>query len=196
MARIDITRLVGRERGPDTAPRRLNFCVRGAPAAGPRLGSRRAVPGDVIPDERAGSTTDKSAGLTGMRRGYEITTPSRINEGERPSPFGHSTDTNSPHARTAAARNIRLARARFIKASLVVRQPFLSRLAPGLQPCRTYDGCGSRDIVPRAIGQTCTFSLRLRGQRGRSPSVHPRDTICNDGKRFGLLDLYQHNAAR
>ena len=53
----------------DTAPSGLNICVCRALAPRPRLGGRRAVPGNIEPDQSAGSTTDKSACLTGAGGG-------------------------------------------------------------------------------------------------------------------------------
>jgi hypothetical protein len=52
----------------DTAPSSPNICVCRALAPCPRLSNRRAVCGHVIPDKSAGSTTDKSACLTGACR--------------------------------------------------------------------------------------------------------------------------------
>ena len=49
----------------DTAPSVANLCICRALASRPRLSSRRAVFGDVVPDECAGSTTDISACVTG-----------------------------------------------------------------------------------------------------------------------------------
>ena len=53
----------------DTAASFINLCVCRALASRPRLSSRRAVSGDVIPHESAGSTTDISACVTGAGRG-------------------------------------------------------------------------------------------------------------------------------